>query len=109
MLKEGLYCVQFQTPRGAGAGVVVLEGGRIRGGDARIFYTGTYSENGDQFTAQVRTDAHTNTPNAGSVFGPDKLNISLRGTSSGNAATLSGNAAEAPSVGFHATLRRIGD
>ena len=40
-MKDGLYRVEFQTQRGAGAGVVFLEGGALRGGDSQMFYTGS--------------------------------------------------------------------
>ncbi len=41
VMKDGLYRVEFQTQRGAGAGVVFLEGGALRGGDSQMFYTGS--------------------------------------------------------------------
>jgi hypothetical protein len=41
-MQTGLYKVNFKTPLGLGAGVVVLENGMIRGGDSSMFYRGTY-------------------------------------------------------------------
>jgi cystathionine beta-lyase/cystathionine gamma-synthase len=35
-MKDGLYKVQFQTPHDHGAGVVVLSGGKLLGGDFSI-------------------------------------------------------------------------
>lgn len=99
-MRNGLYRVHFQTPRGGGAGVVALQDGKISGGDSRIYYTGTYSESGVQFTAQVKTDAHTPTPGMVSVFGVDRVNITLKGTSTGDSAQLTGTAAEAPGSVF---------
>jgi len=89
--------------------VVFLEGGRVRGGDSRIFYTGTYSENGGQFTAQIETDLHTNAPGMSSVLGRDRAHITLKGTTSGDSGQMTGTAIEAPGVVFQAVLTRIGN
>jgi hypothetical protein len=97
-MRDGLYKVAFQTAAGSGAGVAVLESGTIRGGDSMMFYTGTFSEAGSQFTARVLSKKHSNVPGMGSVFGRDEVNISL------NTATVHGTAVEAPGVTFLATL-----
>ena len=109
-LQDGLYKVHFQTPRGVGDGVVVLQGGKLRGGDSMIYYTGTYTQNGNQFAAQVDTDAHSAPPVPGlqSVFGPNKVHIAISGTSSGNTAQLQGTSPQAPGVPLQATLTWIG-
>lgn len=107
MLADGFYTVHFQTPLGAGGGVVFLTNGKLRGGDSAILYAGSYSTNGDDFTAQVKTSRHlTGMP---SVFGLDKVNITLKGKSSGNEARCIGTAPEAPGVSLQATLTRISD
>lgn len=89
--------------------MVVLQNGKIRGGDSGICYTGTYSETGDQVTARVVTDRHTHTPGVGAVFGIDRANISLSGTSMGDSAQMTGTAAEVPGVRLQAILTRIVD
>jgi hypothetical protein len=108
-MKEGLYKVTFTTPRGSGTGLVSIQGGKLRGGDLRDFYLGTYTENGNQVTAQVKTGLHTNTPGTFPVFGRDMVNISLTGTTSGDSVQVTGTAAEAPGLSFQATLRKIAD
>jgi hypothetical protein len=105
VMKDGLYRVEFQTQRGAGAGVVFLEGGTLRGGDSQMFYTGSYSENGGQFTAEVQTDVHTR-PSI-SVFGMDRVHIRLSGTTNGDSALMTGTATEAPGITFRAVLKRL--
>jgi hypothetical protein len=107
MLTDGFYSVRFQTPLGAGGGVVVLSGGKLRGGDSAIAYSGTYSANGDDFTAQVKTSRHL--VGMPSVFGPDVVNITLKGKSSGNQAQCVGTAPEAPGVSLQTILTRISD
>ncbi len=57
-LQNGLYKIEFQTQLGAGSGVVILHDGQLRGGDSMIYYVGTYKQDGDEFSAEVRTDAH---------------------------------------------------
>jgi hypothetical protein len=107
MLADGLYSVRFKTPMGEGAGVVTLIGGRLRGGDAGIAYLGSYKQDGDNFTATVKTQRHTQ--GLGSVFGKDGVTISLVGKSSGTGANCTGTAAEAPGVTFQAVLSYISD
>ncbi len=104
MLPNGFYVVHFKTPRGSGAGVLMLTDGQLRGGDSSIMYTGTYSQDGDKFTADVSTRRHT----AGmpSVFGVDAITIHLAGKSSGTSASCTGSAA---GVTFQADLNRISD
>ncbi|MGE0279264.1 MAG: GrlR family regulatory protein [Rhizobiaceae bacterium] len=107
MLTDGLYRVSFQTPMGMGAGVIVLSGGRMRGGDSSIYYVGTYSQAGDEFTASVATDRHT--AGLASVFGVDRVHISLRGRIKDGSVTMQGSAAEAPGISFQAMLMKLSD
>lgn len=108
-MRDGLYKVTFHTQISSGAGVVVLQGGTIRGGDSIMYYTGTYAEDGDRFTAEVATDAHTKVPGMGSVFGIDRVHIRLAGLSKGDTAEVTGKSREAPDVRFRAILERIAD
>src|SRR2546430_873168 len=96
IMRDGIYKVQFQTQLGQGAGVVVLQGGKFRGGDSNIYYIGTYSQSGDQLTADVATDAHSS--GIGSVFGVDRAHIHLTGKVTGDSAQMTGTAREAPNV-----------
>lgn len=106
-MQNGLYKVEFQTPLGAGAGVVVLENGTIRGGDSAMFYVGHVSENGNDLTAEVEGKQHTNVPGMRSVFGVNHTHIKLAGKLSGNTASLTGTAREAPGVSFQARLTKL--
>jgi hypothetical protein len=108
-MDDGLYKVEFQTPMGFGSGVVFLQGGKLRGGDAGLFYIGTFGQNGTEFTADVVTDRHTQYPGLLSVFGKDRVHIKLKGQSSGNTGQVQGTAVEAPGVTFTAKLSRIAD
>jgi hypothetical protein len=108
-MDDGLYKVEFQTPMGFGAGVVFLQSGKLRGGDAALFYVGTFVQNGNEFLAEVVTDRHTQYPGLVSVFGKDRVHITLKGQSSGNTGMMQGTAVEAPGVRFTAKLSRIAD
>jgi hypothetical protein len=104
MLPDGFYVVQFRTPRGSGAGVMTLANGKLRGGDSVIMYTGSYSQDGDKFTARVSTRRHT--PGEPTVFGVDAVTIDLTGKSSDGAASCTGTAA---GITFQADLHRVSD
>jgi hypothetical protein len=104
MLTDGFYIVQFRTPKGTGAGVLTLADGKLRGGDSAIMYTGSYSQEGDKFTAQVSTKRHTQ--GMPSVFGVDSVTLTLAGKSSDSAASCTGTAA---GITFQADLHRASD
>ena len=108
-LRPGLYKVEFTTQIGTGAGMVVLDQGRLRGGDIAIAYLGTYTEDGDNFSADVQTRRHSSPPGVVSVFGDDDLEVQLKGTSSGTAINLEGSSQAAPGITFKAVLTHIGD
>jgi hypothetical protein len=106
-MQNGLYKVEFQTPLGAGAGVVVLQDGKIQGGDSMMYYIGEYAENGQDVSAKVEGKMHTTIPAVASVFGVTHTHIKLAGKSNGNSAEMQGKADEAPNVPFRATLTKI--
>ncbi|MBX5020446.1 hypothetical protein [Rhizobium lentis] len=108
-MRNGLYKVTFGTPLGSGTGVVYALDGKIRGGDSMIAYVGEYATDGDQMSAVVITDAHSNVPGMISVLGPSKAQINLVGKTSGDTVTCQGASPQAPGVTFKATLQRIAD
>jgi hypothetical protein len=102
MLREGEYVAWFRTALGSGTGRVRLEGGKFLGSDSAIAYAGCYVENGDEFTAVVRTQRHT----AGSetLVGADEVEITLQGSSKGEFAYSSGSIAGSPEMRVEVTL-----
>jgi hypothetical protein len=104
-MKDGLYKVAFETPLGCGTGVVVLNNGKLSGGDANISYLGQYQENGDKFSANVKTARHSE--GAQNVFGRDAVTIVLNGTIIGDSAQMVGSAPEAPGIKFKAHLKLL--
>jgi hypothetical protein len=106
-MRNGLYKVTFSTPLGTGYGVVHAQDGQIRGGDSLIYYVGEYTTNGENMSAVVGTDAHSNVPGMGSVLGPSKATINLSGKVNGDTVTCQGSSPQAPGIAFKATLQRI--
>ena len=84
-LLPGLYKVAFQTQLGEGVGIVVLEGGSLRGGDAVYAWVGTYEEPNGGFDAKVSIFRHTPGEAAASVFGVDDAVVQLNGQPGGEA------------------------
>ena len=71
-MKNGLYSihVSLQDGRsGKGSGVVMFRDGKILGGDAYLFYTGSYTTRGDSFKGEVLVQRHTSSPDANPLFG----------------------------------------
>lgn len=106
-LSDGLYSVEFQTPLGAGAGIIVLENGIIRGGDSGMFYVGEYTQHGNQFSAKVTINRHANIGGVVSVFGKDNVTINLQGATAEDHGTVVGTSPEAPGLRFEAKFRKL--
>lgn len=108
--EDGTYVVRFQTPIGSGAGVIYMAGGRARGGDGMMAYTGSYAVTGGRLSADIRATKHTDDPDMASVFGVDEVDIHLDGTASGDGtASVRGTSPQAPQLSFTATLTRLFD
>lgn len=88
-------------------GILMLSDGQISGRDTVICYSGSYVESGDQFTATIKTQRHTE--GLPSVFGIDEVELMLTGRSTTTTATCSGQTEQAPGVIFEATLIRMVD
>ena len=106
-MDNGIYRVEFQTQRGTGTGVVVINDGRILGGDSIMYYVGTFSESGNNFSTNIKARVHSNVPGMAPVFGVPEANISLTGTSTNNSAQSKGTAVEAPGISFQAVLNKL--
>jgi hypothetical protein len=102
MLRDGKYAAWFRTPRGQGTGLVELIEGRISGRDTFFTYGGSYQVDQQRFTAVLTVKRHAE--GNPSVFGPDRVEVSLTGLCSGAVATCSGTAQEVPEVRFECTL-----
>ena len=109
-MKNGLYSIHvtLQDGRsGKGSGVVMFQDGKILGGDAYLFYTGSYLVRGDTFKGEVLIQRHTPSPDINPLFGgPEPVGVGVSGTFTENAAVMNGTAlvGKASQI-FRATLR----
>lgn len=110
-MKNGLYWihVKLQDGRsGKGSGVVMFQDGKILGGDAYLFYTGSYMVGGNNtFKGEVLIQRHTPSPDINPLFGgPEPVGVGVSGTFTENAAVMNGTAlvGKASQI-FSATLR----
>ena len=114
IMKNGLYSihVSLQDGRsGKGSGVVVFRDGKILGGDAYLFYTGTYTAKGDTFKGEVLIQRHTSSPDENPLFGgPSPVGVGVSGTFTDTAAVMNGTAlvGKASQI-FKATLRKLAE
>jgi hypothetical protein len=114
-MKNGLYSihVSLQDGRiGKGSGVVVFRDGKIVGGDAYLYYIGTYTVKDDNtFKGEVLVQRHTSSPDANPLFGaPNAVGIGVSGSFTDTSAVMSGTAlvGKASQI-FGATLRKLAD
>lgn len=108
-LQTGLYKVAFKTQLGEGVGIVVLEAGSLRGGDAVYAWVGTYKEPDGSFDAQVSIYQHTPSEAAASVFGVNRAVVRLKGHPEGPDFTVEGSSKAAPDMHFEARMTKLDD
>ena len=111
-MRDGLYQVMFQTPHGRGSGVIHAQGGKLWGGDATMFYVGTYTPAGDGIAATVTTGRHRTKPMSRSVFGVDRVSLTIAAVPAGGNGDIfkvTGTVAEVPGLSFTGLLTRISD
>jgi hypothetical protein len=113
-MKNGLYSIHvtlLDGRVGKGSGVVVFRDGKIVGGDAFLFYTGTYTVKGNTFKGEVLVQRHTSSPDANPLFGgPSPVGIGVTGTFTDTRGEMTGTAlvGKASQI-FGATLRKLAD
>ena len=114
-MRNGLYSIHVDLldgRSGRGSGVIVFHDGSIRGGDAFLFYTGTYSiqQKSSTFRGEVIVNQHTASRDVNPLFGGGEVSIGVSGTFTDTAGTMNGVALVGKqSLMFKATLRRLAD
>lgn len=112
-MQNGLYSIHVDLldgRSGRGSGVIVFHDGNILGGDAFLFYTGTYSlqPQSGMFRGEVIVDQHTPSPDVNPLFGGGGVSIGISGSYTDTAATMNGTALVGKqSLMFKATLRKL--
>jgi hypothetical protein len=112
-MRNGLYSIHVRLGDGRpekGSGVVVMRDGTMRGGDAFLFYIGSYTVAGETLKGEVVINQHTPSPGQFPLFGGREVGIGFTGTFEDNRAAFEGTALMGrTSVIFRATLLRLAD
>jgi hypothetical protein len=116
-MKNALYSIHVDLldgRSGKGSGVVIFRDGQILGGDAYLYYTGSYVVNrsSNTFKGEVTVMQHTPSPDMSPLFGGQHqpVGIGVTGTFTDDRATMNGTALVGKhSQIFRATLRRLAD
>jgi hypothetical protein len=80
---DGLYSLRLKLLDGVDGGltgVMLLNGGRILGGDAFFYYLGTYTSEGGRWKGQILNQEHTPAKGEHPVFGGHEVGIGFSGS-----------------------------
>jgi hypothetical protein len=92
---DGLYSLRLKILDGVAGGltgVMLLNGGRILGGDAFFYYLGTYTSEGGRWKGQILNQEHTPAKGEHPVFGGHEVGIGFSGTCDEEGARLEATA-----------------
>jgi len=106
-MKNGPYSIHVKMLDGhpdRGAGVLILRDGDMRGGNGSLFFTGSYSCDGQTWKGELVTTPHTRNPERTTVF------EDFSGTFTDDSAEAIGTALPGKaSLTFRVTLRGLAD
>ncbi len=112
-MNNGLYSIHadlLDGLEGRGSGVLVFRDGRILGGDAMLYYVGSYTAADGTVKGEVIVHQHTRIPGVKPLFGGLETSIGFSGKYDDTSATLSGSAFVGKTAQlFKATLRKLAD
>ena len=94
-VRDGLYTLGIEMSgikRGHATGIVVLQDGRIMGGDSFFYYTGSYSFSRGKWRGEMIVHQHTEAPGLNLVFGGREVTCGFTGTFSQDSADIDGTA-----------------
>ena len=103
-MKNGLYKVTFQSSRGSGTGVIVLNDGRLLGGNAASSFVGTYRTVERSIIATIATSIHTPMRGQHAVLGVADADIALSGSITADGARLCGSSPLAAGIKLQVAL-----
>ena len=108
-VRNGLYTVETEMTdggRGRATGVIVLVDGKIAGGDAHFYYTGSYTADHGKWRGELVTNQHARSAGQLPLFGGREVTCGFTGAYSADAAEVNGTALVGKtSVVFHARLQ----
>ncbi|MBA2398398.1 MAG: hypothetical protein H0V72_06820 [Bradyrhizobium sp.] len=110
-ISDGLYSIHLKILDGMPGGltgVMLLNNGRILGGDAFFYYLGSYSSSNGRWKGQMVNQKHTPARGEDPVFGGHEIGIGFSGTCDAEGGNLEGTAlAGKRSIRFEAELKLI--
>ena len=110
-ISNGLYSIHLRILDGVSGGltgVMLLNNGRVLGGDAFFYYLGSYSSSNGRWKGQMVNQEHTPARGEDPVFGGHEIGIGFSGTCDAEGGFLEGTAlAGKRSIRFEAQLRLI--
>lgn len=92
---NGLYSVRIRVLDGVDGGltgVMLLNNGRILGGDAFFYYLGTYTSEQGRWKGQILNQEHTSAIGEDAIFGGHEVGIGFAGTCDAEGAVLEATA-----------------
>jgi hypothetical protein len=92
---NGLYSIHIRMLDGIDGGltgVMLLNEGRILGGDASFYYIGSYSSDNGRWKGQILNQEHTPAPGENPIFGGHEVGIGFSGTCDAEGALLEATA-----------------
>jgi hypothetical protein len=92
---NGLYSIHIRMLDGVAGGltgVMLLNDGRILGGDASFYYLGTYTSENGRWKGQILNQEHTPAKGENPVFGGHEVGIGFSGTCDDEGALLEATA-----------------
>jgi hypothetical protein len=112
-IKNGLYSIHIRMLDGIDAGntgVMVLDAGRIRGGDGFFGYLGAYSSAGGKWKGEIVNHEHTPSHGERTVFGGYEVGIGFSGTYTDQGAVAEATALVGKrSIRFSAVLKKLAE
>src|SRR5262245_45782404 len=94
-IRNGLYTIDIEMhegARGRASGVIVLQDGRILGGDSYFYYTGSYSCDAGKWRGELITHQHTVPAGLTLVFGGRTVGCGFTGAYTSDSAEVDGTA-----------------
>lgn len=112
-MHNGLYSIHVDMldgHEGRGSGVLVFHDGRIFGGDAMLYYVGSYSVKDLTVKGEVIVNQHTRVPGANPLFGGAETSIGFSGQFDEKGGKVTGSAFVGKTTQlFSATLRKLAE
>ena len=94
-VRNGLYTVETEMTdggRGHATGVIVLIDGKIAGGDAHFYYTGSYTADNGKWRGELTTFQHAKSSGVLPLFGGREVTCGFTGSYAGGSADIDGTA-----------------